>query len=267
MPRKTFVCQQCGKRFQNPKSAYRNPQFCTMDCYRVFQKSKYITITCLNCGEKFILPPNEARGRKFCSPICANRYNQSIDPSKRSIFICDWCNKEFEERTYRQSRFCSSKCRSKFGARQPKPNARKPEIHIRLKCKICGKLYKTTTHQVRLRGSSHCSVECRAQAQSLSMRGDGNPNWKGGFDPYLYGPNWGSQSRKARKRDNGMCQICDYKSGGDRALDVHHIKPLVEFNGDWESANQLDNLISLCRPCHQMVECGKMPCPKSRSRP
>jgi len=92
------------------------------------------------------------------------------------------------------------------------------------------------------------------------MRGKGNPNYTGGHIND-YGLNWGSQKRKAKKRDNHQCQVCGYVSGGDRVLDVHHIKKAKLFDGDFESANHLNNLITLCRKCHALVEKGKIECP------
>lgn len=97
---------------------------------------------------------------------------------------------------------------------------------------------------------------------SVERRGEDNPNWTGGTaDPDAYGPNWGRQKRKAKKRDEHSCQVCSYKSGGSKYLDVHHIIPIKHFDGDWQTANELTNLISLCRPCHTRVEKGRIPCP------
>jgi 5-methylcytosine-specific restriction endonuclease McrA len=60
--------------------------------------------------------------------------------------------------------------------------------------------------------------------------------WSGGDISY-YGPNWLKQRRLARKR---------------KELSVHHIIPFRSFNGDWERANELPNLICLCEyPCHR----------------
>ena len=255
MPHKFFICQYCHKQFYNSKTAYRNPKFCSKKCfhasYRVKRKCEY-------CNKEF--ETTVSTQKRFCSQTCANRYNQPKDPNKKQIFICQWCNKEFEAWVYRQPKFCSSQCRSEYGARQPKPNARNPQKYIILNCKTCGLPYKTTIYQVKYRGSNFCSRKCHSQAIAQRMKGNKNPNWAGGFNPNHYGPNWGSQSRKARKRDDYTCQICGYKSR-IRNLDIHHIKPLIKFNGDYESANQINNLICLCRICHQQVECHKIPCP------
>lgn len=256
------TCITCGKKFVH----YHDHQqaCCSRKCrieHGYKPRAKVSIAICETCGQEF-----EYWGtpRRFCSKECRLITGWiDSDPVKHSIFTCEWCGKEFEEWTYRQPRFCSAQCRSEFAARQPKPTTRKPEIHITRTCKWCSEEYKTTTHQVRLRNSSYCSIECRASAQGISMRGEGNPNWKGGLDPNQYGPNWNAQSRKAKKRDSHACQICGYQSGGDKILDVHHIVPFKEFDDNWKSANQLSNLICLCRPCHQQVECGRAPCPIS----
>jgi 5-methylcytosine-specific restriction endonuclease McrA len=67
-----------------------------------------------------------------------------------------------------------------------------------------------------------------------------------------YGTSWPLQRALAFSRDGGRCQSPDHdaaRSANARLL-VHHIKPLRDFNGDTEAANQLSNLITLCNPCH-----------------
>ncbi|WP_106497166.1 HNH endonuclease [Lentibacillus sp. Marseille-P4043] len=81
---------------------------------------------------------------------------------------------------------------------------------------------------------------------------ENNLAWQGGDIDY-YGPNWRSQRKKARIRDNFTCQDCGLteKEYG-KELSVHHIIPFREFKGDWEEANRLSNLVCLCEhPCHR----------------
>ncbi len=215
---------------------------------------------CKNCLKKITKPrPNQ----KFCNHYCRKKFGWcKSDPSKKNTFICEWCNKRFISWVYRPNRFCSAQCRSEFGARQPRPNNRKPEIHIVHNCRYCKNEYNTTTHQVRFRGSNFCSRKCQYAQISLDRRGSNNPNWAGGTaDPSVYGENWNRQKRLAKHRDKHQCQVCGYKSGGNKYLDVHHIIPIKDFSSDWEKANKLTNLISLCRPCHVDVEKKRILCP------
>ncbi len=79
-------------------------------------------------------------------------------------------------------------------------------------------------------------------------------------NPSYYGPNWPRQRKKARQRDGFECRLCGVgESNQPRELDVHHKIPFREFvpeEGlpDYESANALDNLITVCRPCHRGIE-------------
>jgi DEAD/DEAH box helicase domain-containing protein len=74
--------------------------------------------------------------------------------------------------------------------------------------------------------------------------------WRG--DPNQYGPNWGQQRNLARQRDGYTCQLCGASESG-REHDVHHKLPFRTFTSYLE-ANQLENLITLCHPCHRRVE-------------
>lgn len=82
--------------------------------------------------------------------------------------------------------------------------------------------------------------------------GEDHWSWNGGTESVYYGANWTEQRDAARERDGHECQICGH-AGDGRALDVHHIQPLRSFDTP-EAANALDNLITLCRPCHRRWE-------------
>ena len=79
-------------------------------------------------------------------------------------------------------------------------------------------------------------------------------------DPNDYGPNWPQQRDKARARDGYRCTLCGAPEPPGRQHDVHHIRPFRSFgyipgiNDNYLQANQLDNLRTLCRSCHQKVE-------------
>ncbi len=54
--------------------------------------------------------------------------------------------------------------------------------------------------------------------------------------------------RKARARDNSTCQHC-----GAAGVDVHRIRPFRLFTC-YVEANDLANLITLCKPCHRRAD-------------
>lgn len=222
---------------------------------------------CPICNTPFQVNRHTNSNKKFCTKNCANK--SRTNSSKKSLFTCRWCNKEFEDWTYRNRAFCSSQCRSEYGAKQPKPNKRKPEtMKIDRICEICGNHFTTNTYQIVLRGGGkHCSRSCTSKAQATKMSKDGNPNYRGGISQdskYYRGSNWNIQKRKAKKRDNHECQVCHTRGNLFNQLGVHHIKPYRLFDGDFESANQLSNLVTLCRKHHGLVEWGKIPCPKPK---
>ena len=74
-----------------------------------------------------------------------------------------------------------------------------------------------------------------------------------------YGPNWEAQKRFARKRDNFTCRICGKTTEQNgRSLDVVHVIPFQQFQGDWGKANDLRNLVSLCTRCRIDVTKGEV---------
>ena len=71
-------------------------------------------------------------------------------------------------------------------------------------------------------------------------------------DPNDYGPEWDLIRKKVVQRDGSRCQVCG-ASGIQQPLHVHHIQPFRRFP-DRETANQLQNLITLCPSCHRQAE-------------
>ncbi len=71
-------------------------------------------------------------------------------------------------------------------------------------------------------------------------------------DPNQYGPNWQKQRERARIRDDFRCQVCG-REEEDRQHHVHHKTPFRQYES-YLSANQLENLVTLCPSCHRRVE-------------
>lgn len=210
---------------------------------------------CPNCNKEYILSKPSSK-QKYCSAKCAFKGRvRPKNPLKKEQITCVVCGKSFEAWAYRQSKCCSKKCASSLSFGVPKPTRRRPDSFITKNCTICGKPYTIHKIFIKKRISNYCSSDCRAKFFSETRRGINNPNFVHGNPQYDYGDDWLKQSRKAKKRDDHTCQICGYKSGGNRYLDVHHIVPFVKFGIErYKEANHLTNLISLCRPCHAKVE-------------
>jgi DEAD/DEAH box helicase domain-containing protein len=85
--------------------------------------------------------------------------------------------------------------------------------------------------------------------ESLSRLRD-TGNWSN--DRNKYGADWTRIRDRVRARDKYQCQVCG-ATESDRQHDVHHKIPFRTFTST-EEANRLENLITLCRTCHQKVE-------------
>lgn len=98
--------------------------------------------------------------------------------------------------------------------------------------------------------------------------GEDNCNWKENpvHEWREYGANWDTQREKALDRDNYVCQTLgctrtqqEHQSEFGRGLHVHHIRPLSSFGTsddtvDFERANHLDNLVTVCVEHHHLWE-------------
>ncbi len=100
---------------------------------------------------------------------------------------------------------------------------------------------------------------CFAEPLVERLRGQGL--WQG--DPNDYGPNWPAQRDLARARDGFKCTQCGAAERPNRQHDVHHLRPFRSFgyqpgrNELYLAANDLANLRTLCRTCHQRLEQGQ----------
>lgn len=216
-------CEQCGKEIKHNK--YKDKRFCSRRCF-----GDHLSVT-----QKGKDRP-AARGPK---PHCQNRV----------MLTCQRCGKTYEVKKSHEhrSKYCSKEC---------------TRNQVELKCEQCGKLHSVKAAEVKR--TRFCSIICRNRWQSENMTGENASNWRGGYKKY-YGPNWFEQRRAARKRDGYKCQCCgktQKKNGA--ALDVHHIVAFRTFdyipneNTNYLQANDLYNLISVCKKCHRKIEKGSL---------
>lgn len=191
-----------------------------------------VQCTCLQCGVSFSIRKilfDTGQG-KYCSKKCSG-----IAHSKQIECRCITCGNTFY---VKQSRFNDGK--GKYCSR----TCRDLNPSVMRYCLICGKRLITSQKK-------YCSKSC----EGVSNRGASNRRWRGGGKTYR-GPNWTQQRNLAYSRDGGVCQHCgNSPKQGERKYDVHHIKPF-NFCPNYEEANQLINLVVLCRKCHGLAENG-----------
>lgn len=235
------TCPVCGTLYEaDPQRLkFGRQTTCSKKCSYSFRSQKLITsekITCANCGKTFTRCPSHIRSKHklhYCSPEC--KYQ-----AERIGLIPHEISKKY---TYTEE----SKARLIEAARRPKGK----RVFHPLTCLNCGKDFEDPWWgRARKSGMTFCSLTCC----NLYRRGDKNPAWRGGHPEY-YGPNWRSIRRAVRERDNYTYQRCGKKE--KRAPDVHHIQPIGSFPKP-ELGNTPDNLVSLCHPCHMLVEWNGM---------
>lgn len=105
-----------------------------------------------------------------------------------------------------------------------------------------------------------CDTYCANEWKRVCgiFAGQNNPAWLGGISYRYRGENWNEQRVKALEKDKYTCQRCglskkEIELRNLLALEVHHIIPYHLFS-HYIEANHLDNLKTLCRVCHMLVE-------------
>lgn len=168
---------------------------------------------------------------------------------------CEVCGKSISIKGDRRNlahHYCSKACAGKGITLGISRNTKydRGDYWQEVSCLNCQTKFQRRKGEIARYPTSFCCVKCNGEWKSKNITGDKVYNWKGGYDPY-YGENWTYQRRKARERDNHTCQKCGKtKDQLGRNLDVDHKIPFEAFNGDWKTANQLSNLISLCSSDH-----------------
>lgn len=115
-----------------------------------------------------------------------------------------------------------------------------------VECRYCGSETLNKTY---------CSLSCMGQWRSENVVGEDHHNYLGG--PQTYGENWWEKKKECLERDGHECQKCGKgKEELGQNPDVHHIQKVRSFEVP-ENANDLENLICLCRVCHFEVEWGE----------
>lgn len=175
---------------------------------------------------------------------------------------CDFCDDDVEKYPYqlegKENVFCDRECHRQFQIAQP------PEEHnsyqggkISVDCTYCGKenVKEVWPKRIRNQNNFFCDMKCLGKFNENRYAGEGNPNFKGGDWEHNYrGANWASIRNSVRERDNYKCQDCGATAEElGQIPDCHHIIPEHTFENRTD-AHYEDNLILLCRDCHNEID-------------
>lgn len=155
---------------------------------------------------------------------------------------CKHCGNEFRVHksqivSPRHGRFCSKACSN---AGQPR---RKKEV-FGAQCENCRK--KITRRHSEAKKNRSGLWFCGSECWYSFNQGSNHYLWKGGQNERMC-----PQSRPWRRgvlaRDGNRCRFC----GGTKNLEAHHIRP---FRSHRELRWSIDNGITLCEPCHRLMQ-------------
>jgi 5-methylcytosine-specific restriction endonuclease McrA len=221
-------------------------RFCSRECHFAWWKRQaWEERTCEGCGCAFPFRVSAGPGR-FCSRECRRRQVKKV---------CEHCGRGYECAACfaEGSRYCSRTCKAM--ARGAERTREKTRV---VACGHCGKPLRRSLFRLGQRRGQFCSYECRGAA----VRGANHHLWRGGRIE-SYGPSWPPARDATRTRDRYACKLCGVPKPDSRHHDVHHIVPFRLFgyvatgehaNNRDVVANDLSNLITLCRRCHKRAE-------------
>lgn len=216
--------------------------------------------TCKGCERDFY---DAKAQRKYC-PDCnpnAGEHNGNWKDAKEEA-ECRVCGTAFEYYpSDKRGLYCAPCVEEVNGGVPERPDQR--VVRIPIACRYCDTRMEVLPS--RIRGRTYgvfCDQDCYAKWLSETIVGERHHQWEGGTFPY--GEEWWTVRRKALRRDAYTCQVCGVTAEQlGRNPDVHHIDRVRDFS-DPTDAHDLDNVISLCRPCHRLVEEGRIDLPEAR---
>lgn len=198
-----------------------------------------VTITCAFCHKEFVVKYAD-RDRLYCSKSCASKVSRKSIKTKS---VCVVCKKEFLH--YGERVVCGRQCLAKYmsisriGENNPAYKVEKEKK----RCLYCKKEFEYTRSGMS-KGSQRvfCSLACAHQIDLKGIAKSGVVN--------LYPFGWNKMRKIIRERDEYVCQLCGILENNEDHHHVHHI--------DYDKNNlDTNNLITLCRRCHNMTHHGR----------
>lgn len=231
-------------------------------------KKTYICDFCDEEYKRFQSLAQKSDG-SFCSHECQGRWIEENQPpeeaprwegGKESV-ECEMCGASLKRSKHDLERsknfFCSRDCEGEWKSKNIVGEDHHQYKSKEVTCDQCGNTTVKKPCNIDEGEHNFCSESCYGDWCSENLTGENHPNWRGGHQEH-YGSTWLPQRREAIDRDNEQCQDCGLtreehydKYGSD--LEVHHQVPIRTFT-DTKEANQLSNLITLCKSCHLQRE-------------
>lgn len=215
-----------------------------------------MTVDCPTCGK-------ECATKNGMKNHHSQIHGESLSRREYTCFICKDTFERHQSQMENQERnFCSVSCRAKWQS----DNWRGEDNHnyecgqnVEVECVRCDFTFfvypSYAKDKYKWNGEGDCTVtKC------------GNCINDSGYRTHVpFGKNWAGQREKARERDGNQCVVCgmdneEHLQKYGKALHVHHKISRHEFieDGelDYEEANKLENLITLCATHHRQIESG-----------
>lgn len=265
-----IICSQCDSRFKrSPSDINDGDNFCSTECW---QQNKNVIVECSECGKEDSITKNEYQNKEnhFCDRKCLGAWQSKNNrgenhPRYNKIEIsCDNCEKVFKRKPSlvekSEKHFCGMECRDESYNEDEWGFGPEKKI-LEIECDNCGKSFEKYPSRIKRSKYHFCTEDCHYKYYSKNglREKENNPFWNGGKTQRYYGPNWREKRKERLAKDNYQCLRCgisnsENKEKYGKSLSVHHIIPIKQFNRDYESANKVQNLVSLCNSCHITVE-------------
>lgn len=202
------------------------------------------TLICAYCNKEFTVNDCDKKRNKYCSKQCISDARNAAKISART-FTCAICGKIAVSPHSGKRKYCDE-CYPIW------KSTNQNKIRVEVNCGYCGKALWVIKSRANKRKNLYCDVKCMAEHYKVTNSGVNSATWKGGKPDHYYG-GWADARRDVRQRDDYVCQICGkHEDDYGQELSVHHIKEYRKFADPYE-ANQIDNLVCLCEPCHRFV--------------
>lgn len=240
MPKLIKHCQYCGNEFQVYR--HRKTKYCSRECSQLAHRNR-VQKNCKQCGANFEVRAYRKDEAEFCSKSCNAKYyaHQKDFGSMGNTFE--------KGNQLRKGLKPTNAFKSEDVSGSNNPQWKPPTTRV---CEMCGDSFEIP--HWRLNEKTHkgrfCSIECRAAYQKQYQSGENNPRYVGGVKTSR-GRGWKKIRLIIILKQGGKCAHCGKFVGF--SLPIHHIIPFRVFD-DPKEANELNNLIGLCQPCHMKEE-------------